>query len=288
MMANETIETVRSHRWELAGLGRAPFTCFGMTEQRHDMGGGHSKAGGTCDYCGQGILYVFHIRSSDGRKFKVGCDCVAHTHDAAETIVTQTKKMLKDHKRAKRVAGVAAKRKAEKEAREAKWKAEREANLIALAIDPLYLRIKAIVGEANYAGAEGHAGNSFLQQMRDSMERFGALTEGQEIVTLRILDRIENEPARKAGSQHVGNVGDRIDIVGTVEFSKCIHYKEWYGDIERHLNKIRTNDGNLLIWFGAYGLEQGASIQGTAKIKDHSEYQNEKQTIIKNPRWKEI
>lgn len=274
-------QTIRSHRWEIAGLGRAPFQCTGMSEQRHDMGGGRSKAGGTCDYCGQGILYVFHILSSDGRKFKVGCDCVAHTHDPAERIVVQTKRMLRDHKRVKAGEGRAAKRKAAAEARRIEWEAKREANAIKLATDPLYQRIKAVVGVATRDGA-----NSFLVDMRDNMEKWGHLTEGQEAATVRILDRIESEPARKAASKYVGEIGERIKIAGVVEFSRCIYAAQYYGDADRYVNKIRTNDGAAITWFGNYGLKAGDPIEGTATVKEHSMYQDEKQTTIRNPRWK--
>lgn len=285
--AEQPIETRRAHRWELAGLGIAPFACTGMTEVVHDMGGGHSKAGGTCDYCGQGIRYVFHIRSSDAKRFNVGCDCVAHTHDAAEVIVTQTKRMLKDHMRKKRATKRAESLKVRREQRAAQIAAEIEANKAALVDNPLYQRIVAIVGMANFAGAEGHAGNTFLQSMRDAFERWGGLSEAQTAAVERIVDRIESEPARKAASQHVGEIGKRVTISGTVEFSKCIHYKEWYGDTERHINKIRTDDGHVLTWFGAYGFQQGTTLKGTASVKAHDEYQGEKQTLIRNPRWKD-
>jgi hypothetical protein len=70
------------HVFERHGLGRAPFRCVGMFEKRFDLGDGTSKPGGTCDYCGNGILYVYQVRSADRRTFGVGCDCVERTGDA--------------------------------------------------------------------------------------------------------------------------------------------------------------------------------------------------------------
>ena len=71
------------HPFESAGLGKAPFHYEGMTIE---VCGGPNAAGvqvgyagqpaGTCQYCGMGIKYVCHIRSADGRRFKVGSDCV--------------------------------------------------------------------------------------------------------------------------------------------------------------------------------------------------------------------
>lgn len=280
-MTDTAPATVRTHRWELAGLGRAPFTYLGMHEQRHDMGGGYSKPGGTCDYCGQGILYCFRVQSSDGKKFVVGCDCIAHCHDPAEKIVVQAKRALKEYKRAKAGEGRAAKRKAEAEARQARWAAEREANAARLATDPLYLRIKAVVGVATRDGANG-----FLVDMRDSMEKWGRLTEAQEAATVRVLDRIEQAPALKAASRWLGEVGERVTITATVEFSRCIYHGQWSGDPDRYLNKLRTDDGAVVTWFGARPLTVGDKLTGTARVGKCETYQNEKQTVIKNPRWK--
>ncbi len=70
------------HVFERSGLGTAPFRCVGMIEKAIKYPDGTSQAGGCCDYCGNGIRYVFQVRSRDGRTFGVGCDCVARTGDA--------------------------------------------------------------------------------------------------------------------------------------------------------------------------------------------------------------
>jgi len=266
--------TVRAHRWELSGLGRAPFRYLGMYENRYDMGGGHSKPGGTCNYCGQGILYCFKVESADGKRFVVGCDCIAHCHDPAEKIVVQAKRALKEYKRAKAGEGRAAKRKAEAEARQAKWAADREANKTRLATDPLYLRLSA------------QPENEFLAQMRESLEKWGQLTEKQEAAAVRVLERIEGEPARKAASFHLGAVGERVAVVGVVELVRCVYRGVDRYDPDRWLNKIRTDDGALVVWFTGSGRVEGDRVFATATVKDRSEYQGEKQTVVKNLREK--
>ena len=65
------------HPWERSGFGRAPFEVTGFSESERD-----GKASATCDVCGTGIRNVCHIRSADGRSFKVGSDCVRKTEDA--------------------------------------------------------------------------------------------------------------------------------------------------------------------------------------------------------------
>lgn len=84
---------VGMHAFEKAGLGAAPFKFVGCYEDRgpkvigHQGGctitvGSPGQPMGTCKYCGQGILVCCVIRSSDGKEFTVGSDCVARTGDA--------------------------------------------------------------------------------------------------------------------------------------------------------------------------------------------------------------
>lgn len=80
----ETVgETI--HVFERAGLGRAPFRCVGFYESKFQAVPGDPNCpiqpGTSCDFCGQGIMYVARIKDADGKEFKVGCDCVARTGD---------------------------------------------------------------------------------------------------------------------------------------------------------------------------------------------------------------
>jgi hypothetical protein len=81
------------HAFEAAGLGEAPFRVVGL-ETTSDRAALNAEArsagrmyttnlcGGACDYCGTAIFNVYRIESADGRKFKVGSDCVKKTGDA--------------------------------------------------------------------------------------------------------------------------------------------------------------------------------------------------------------
>lgn len=65
------------HKFEAAGLGKAPFRFVGVTEKTFKAGpDSPPQAGSSCDYCSTGIRYEFWCVSSDNRKFKVGCDCI--------------------------------------------------------------------------------------------------------------------------------------------------------------------------------------------------------------------
>ena len=86
------------HRFEQRGLGKAPFTFVDMIERRTEYG----QPAGTCDYCSNGIAYCYIIRSSDGRKFQVGSDCVTKTGDEGLTRIVDIAKQ--DRKRALEIA----------------------------------------------------------------------------------------------------------------------------------------------------------------------------------------
>lgn len=77
-MSRDRVLTI--HPFEARGLGVGPFRCTGMTERRSPNGDG--QPWGTCEYCHTGIAFCFHIRSSDGKMFVVGSDCVAKTDRA--------------------------------------------------------------------------------------------------------------------------------------------------------------------------------------------------------------
>ncbi len=71
------------HKFELAGLGKSPFRVVGHHVSKFQTcADAPVQPGSSCDYCGAAIMYVFSIRSSDGKTFKVGCDCVEKTDDS--------------------------------------------------------------------------------------------------------------------------------------------------------------------------------------------------------------
>jgi hypothetical protein len=83
------------HPFERSGLGKAPFRYVGLVHQEIAYGeavvgsvGGvliTTHAGGTCDHCGHAILDMFAVESADGKRFKVGCDCIDKVGDVKGT-----------------------------------------------------------------------------------------------------------------------------------------------------------------------------------------------------------
>ena len=82
MRPTDNLAEVGKHAFELAGLGKAPFRFVAFREHKITYPDGSVKPGGSCDYCATGIILQFQCQSSDGKLFKVGCDCIRKVGDA--------------------------------------------------------------------------------------------------------------------------------------------------------------------------------------------------------------
>lgn len=86
----------------------------------------------------------------------------------------------------------------------------------------------------------------------------------------------QNREEAKGLSEYVGNVGERI----TAEVKDVKLVTSWetvYG--WTHLYKFTTPENNTLVWFASKCIDENLKkITGT--IKDHSEYDGEKQTVL--------
>lgn len=107
-----------THPWERAGLGKAPFRFVGTESYAANAPGGMRFAGRTpegfdfytspgtsCDYCGMAIMEAYRIKSADGRRFKVGCDCVAKANDSRSRVAVEVdsarRKLARDKRKAR-------------------------------------------------------------------------------------------------------------------------------------------------------------------------------------------
>lgn len=155
-MTNATV-----HPFERAGLGLAPFSCIGMT---HEVGprkladgsevGAPGQPMGTCQYCYQGIAYVYVVRSADGRTFNVGSDCVAKVGQVvvSPSVAATERKFAREQ------------RKAAKDRRETKLRDE----LRALIADP------AVAARLAGTPDAGWPGRSLLSWVEFCLARAGA------------------------------------------------------------------------------------------------------------------
>jgi len=263
-----------THPFEKAGLGKAPFSCTGVSENVWDNGDGTTKAGGVCDYCGTGIRWEFWIKGSiaGAKQFKVGCDCVAKTGWGIDRFL----EVRAEHTRARRQAGAQKRR----DARKAQIEAERAQRTAQ--------RLEATQAWRDANGAlvarlEAYEGtNEFLRSMAYNLAHWGDLTARQvEAVEscFAVIDRLE---AARANSQHIGVVGDKVTLTITVE--RIIVLKsEFYGD--NYITIARDEQGNAITYKGRSDLGgKGDTCTVKASVKEHTVYNGVKQTVIQRPK----
>lgn len=102
------------HPFEIHGLGQSPFIYAGFEVLTTKEG----QPAGSCDYCSTGIKYACIIESKDGKRFKVGCDCVRKLGNSTNTILTPMERDLKKFKHEEKL----------REQRE-KWEVERKESI---------------------------------------------------------------------------------------------------------------------------------------------------------------
>lgn len=85
---NDNLAGTTIHKFENAGLGKAPYTFLGIEVKvgpivTPDGGtiGAPGQPMGTCQFCFTGIRDCYYLRSADGREFYVGCDCIKKAGD---------------------------------------------------------------------------------------------------------------------------------------------------------------------------------------------------------------
>lgn len=133
------------HPFEAKGLGTAPFMCVNMR-----LGGGIP-----CDFCGTHIVNEYIIKSSDGRYFTVGSDCVSKTDASMQGF----RKMRLDHERRVRADKLKAKAQS--------WAMEHKAE-----VEWIEAKRKSF---------------AFAASLSHAMAQYGSLTEGQLAAVRRCM-----------------------------------------------------------------------------------------------------
>ncbi len=87
------------HPFEASGLGLAPFRYVGFSVNEIRYPDGHAQPGGTCNHCGTGIKFEFHVESSDGRRSIVGSDCVKKLQRIDNVLVGEVERARLNYER---------------------------------------------------------------------------------------------------------------------------------------------------------------------------------------------
>jgi hypothetical protein len=131
----------------------------------------------------------------------------------------------------------------------------------------------------------------FLVEMWRTFERNGKLSEKQLEATRKSLAREMAWAAAKAGSQHVGEIGKRIEMTLTVE--RVIHLDNDGGGYAYHAIRFapptiylcRDEQGNRIVYKGTGDFPaKGETAKVKATINEHNERDGEKQTLISRPK----
>lgn len=102
----------------------------------------------------------------------------------------------------------------------------------------------------------------------------------------RIAREAEEQRIReqKSISQHVGQVGDKVEMDVILEKNAWFEIPSFrgYGMDTMHVYTFRDDKGNALIWKTSKGLgiDSGERVHLKGTIKEHSEYDEEKQTVL--------
>lgn len=106
--------------------------------------------------------------------------------------------------------------------------------------------------------------------------------------------------AEKAVSQHIGKKGDKLDMIVTFEkiaWFEVPSFKGW-GTDTMYVYTFKDADGNKLVWKTTSNLgkwnddgewihpDEGQQVQLKGTVKNHTEYQDEKQTELTRCRVK--
>lgn len=87
-------------------------------------------------------------------------------------------------------------------------------------------------------------------------------------------------------SEHVGQVGERREFNCTLVSSFAFESGYgFYGDVN-YIHKFVDENGDIIVWKTATWLDdQKKSFRFKATIKEHSEYRDEKQTVVSRPKF---
>lgn len=126
------------------------------------------------------------------------------------------------------------------------------------------------------------------EAQRKYLEEHAEEIRQKELAAQAERERIEREKAieaaRKARSQFVGEIGEKVTFKGTFEDGFTFQTKIGWMTETRCVYKFRDADGNLFTWFTSSGryldMNKGEPVEVTGSVKEHKVYQDEKQTCL--------
>lgn len=222
MNATQETKATKIHAFEKAGLGKAPYRAIGFSEAKFQAcHGAPIQCGASCDYCGTGIMNVYHVESSDGKTFKVGCECVTKTGD--ESLMMGTRAELRAWKR---------------EQHNAAWRKERDAKKAQASL------AFAVILENNTALVQAlKCDHRIIRDIAAKLETFGSISEAQ----IALVIKIAADEAAKAAEVMVSAPQGKATVSGQIVSTK--YQESEYGGAWKMTVKFTSEAGTWL----AYG-----------------------------------
>lgn len=139
-----------------------------------------------------------------------------------------------------------------------------------------------------------YATGDFMDNMRESINEWGALTDNQTNAVrksfqraqeklheraVRRLNKIEDE---RNNSKHVGIINTRREF--TLICEKQLSFDGMYGTT--YINICKDEEGNVVVYKGSNAFTENVTITVVATVKAHEERDGVAQTIIARPKVK--
>lgn len=125
----------------------------------------------------------------------------------------------------------------------------------------------------------------YEQEHAEEIAKAKAEREAKELERKRQEEEKERkERERKAKSQYVGAIGNKLDLDVVLEKRAWFEVKSFsgFGTDTMHVYTFRDEQGNALVWKTTSGTnaEKGDKVHLKGTIKEHTEYDGEKQTVL--------
>jgi hypothetical protein len=139
-----------------------------------------------------------------------------------------------------------------------------------------------------------YAHGDFLSKMRETINDWGGLTDGQHAAVAKSFARAQEllagrdvkraaQLAADAQTNHVGTVGERRDFDLTAE--RTHSFDSQFGTV--YITIFRDADNNVIVYKGSIAFERGEKVSGKATVKAHEARDGVPQTIIARPKFEE-
>lgn len=209
------------------------------------------------------------------------------------------KGVIRDHKlytqeQLDKLIATAAKKQAKKDAirAEAAAKLETERAARRTAMMQEHAAVLAIVREMD---------DQFINEIIDQCIERASISPKQ----IELVHKRKAELDRKAGSTYVGTIGERREFTVTLQMIRSFRSRFGYREVTNYLHIMRDADGHTIKYMGSnvlanvqYVYPEGQRYRGdeptlvfdknevfkfVATVKEHTEYQGEKQTVVARP-----